>query len=124
MTGMTRPLTDDETSELGNLTAAVLAAIEARRIWLDAKMRECSRLQVGDDIYNVNTGTRLGKISKLYQYWRDRDEGVRDTSHYCDYHYQTHQGCFDNTSRQIGVSFGTREDAARYADKRARSLHQ
>jgi hypothetical protein len=117
-----RPLTEGEKSELANLTAAVSAVIEARRNWLDAKMQECSRLQVGDDIYDLDSGTRLGKVSELYRYWRDRDEGVRDTSAYCDYQYETHPRCFDNTSRQIGRSFGTREEAIRYAEMRTSQL--
>jgi hypothetical protein len=115
-----RPLTEDEKSELANLTAAVTAAIEARRNWLDAKMHETSRLQVGDDIYDLDSGTRLGTVSKVYRYWRDRDEGVRDTDAYCEYRYETSPRCFDNTSRQIGRSFGTREDALHYAVRTSR----
>jgi hypothetical protein len=114
-----RPLTEDEKNELADLTAAVTAAIEARRNWLDAKMHEISRLQVGDDIYDLDSGAKLGTVSELYRYWRDRDDGVRDTDAYCSYRYVTSPGCSDNTSRQVGRSFGTREDAIRYAETRA-----
>lgn len=118
--GMTqRPLTDDEKVELAALNEAVLAAIKARSAWLDVKMHECSRLQVGDDIYDVDSGARLGKVSRLYRFWADRDDGVRDTSVSCSYEYETHPRCFDNTSRQVGVSFGTREDALGRAERQA-----
>jgi hypothetical protein len=116
MSNMQRPLTDDEKGELANLTAAVSAAIAARRVWLDAKMHECSRLQVGDDIYDLTSGTMVGTVSRLYRFWADRDEGVRDTSVHCDYEYETSPRCFDNTSRQSGRSFGSRDDALHCAD--------
>lgn len=116
-----RPLTEDEKHQLDNLTAAVTAAVEARRTWLDAKMHECSHLQVGDDIYDVNQGRKVGTVSKLYRYWRDRNP-LLDDSHYCDYKYQTSANGSDNTSRQVGRSFGTREDAIRRAEALRRQL--
>jgi hypothetical protein len=116
------PLTELEDSQLRSLNDAVDAAIAARRDWLDRTMAKASKLQVGDDIYDLNTGRRLGKVVKLYRYWRDRDEGIRDTSHCCDYEFETAHGFFDNTSRQSAMSFGTREEAAERAELRARSL--
>lgn len=117
-----RPLTEDEKNELAGLTAVISAAIKARRVWLDAKMRECSRLQVGDEIYDLTSGIQVGKVSRLYRFWEDRDEGIRDTSVHCDYEYETSPRCRDNTSRQSGRSFGTREDAVRYAEMRTSQL--
>lgn len=117
-----RPLTEDEKAELAALNGAVAAAIKARSAWLDAKMHECSHLQVGDDIYDLKTGSKLGIVSELYRYWRDRDEGVRDTSAHCDYKFETYPGCSDNTSRQPLLYFGTREDALRYAEMQASRL--
>jgi hypothetical protein len=119
---MKRPLTEDETAELARLNAAVSAAIEVRRDWLDAKMHECSHLQVGDDIYDLDSGTMVGKVSELYRFWRDRDEGVRDTYVHCDYRYETSPRCFSNTSSQVGRSFGTREQAVFHAELRASLL--
>ncbi len=118
-----RPLTKDEEAELAVLNAAVTAAIDARRKWLDAKMVECSSLKVGDDIYDLNSGQRLGRISRLYRYWQDCDEGVRDDSPHCHYEFETSRNCFDNTSRHGGtLSFGTREDAAKRAEMMAQRL--
>jgi hypothetical protein len=118
-----RRLNVTEQSDLDALNAAVVAAIEARRAWLDAKMEECSRLKVGDDIYDVNSGRRLGRITKLYRFWRDRDEGVRDTSPHCDYKFETSPDSYDNTSSYGGaLEFGTREDAAKRAEINAQWL--
>ena len=114
-----RRLTDDEQRELDGLNTAVADAINARRIWLDMKMHETSSLKVGDDIYDLDTGQKLGTISELYRYWRDRDEGVRDHSHSCDYQYETLGGWFDNTSRQTGRRFGTKDDALARVETRA-----
>jgi hypothetical protein len=119
-----RRLTEAEEQERAALNEAVTAAIERRREWLDAKMVECSTLQVGDDIYNVETGQKLGVVAELYRYWRDRDDSIRDTSHYCDYQYETSPRCFDNTSRQIGLRYGTRQDAIDYAERRAAQLRR
>ena len=117
-----RRLTDAERQHLDALNAAVVQAIQARTEWLDAKMHECSRLQIGDDIYDVNSGARLGKVTALYRFWRDRDDGIRDTSLDCQYEYDMGSRCFDNTSRQPGRTFGTREEALQRAERRAERL--
>ncbi|YCU34461.1 hypothetical protein ACRYGU_16590 [Mycobacteroides abscessus] len=109
-----RRLNDDEKSQLEALTAAVQAALDARREWLDAKMHETSKLQVGDDIYDVETGVNLGAVTKLYRYHAGRND-LYDTSVECDYEYRTYGGYNDNTSRQSGRSFGTHEDAVEHA---------
>lgn len=117
-----RPLTEAEDLELAALNEAVNAALRARRDWLDAKMAECSALQPGDDIYDIRKGYKVGTVRKLYRFHRDRDEGIRDRSHYCSYEYETSPRCYDNTSRQVGVSFGTKADAADYARARLNAL--
>jgi hypothetical protein len=119
-----RPLTDDEKNELNKLNNAVTEAIATRRSWLDTKMLACSHLQVADDIYDVKSGDKLGKVSALYRYWRDRDDGVRDRSLSCEYEYETSPLCYDNTSRQTERTFGTRQDAADYAQTRAERLRK
>lgn len=113
-----RPLTDEERSELDALNEAVQEAIDARREWLDTKMHEVSALKVGDDIYDTRSGQKLGVVSKLYRYHADQNP-LFDTHVSVNYQYETGSRCFSNTSSQIGVSFGTREDAARFAKYRA-----
>lgn len=107
-----RQLTEEERIELATLTDAVHAALRARTDWLDAKMVETSELQVGDDIYNLRTGRKVGVVAELYRYWRDRND-LLDDNVGCSYRYETGyvgSRCFDNTSRQYD-SFGTREQA-------------
>lgn len=121
MTDTQRRLTESEQAELDALNSAVAASIETRRAWLDAKMHETSHLQVGDDIYDVESGAKLGKVSRLYRYHTDRND-LYDTDAYCHYEYEVGRLTFDNTSRQSGRWFGTREDAARHAERRAAQL--
>lgn len=97
---------------LSQLNAAVDEAIERRRDWLDKEMLATASLKVGDEIYDLEKGLRLGVVSKLYRYWRDRDEGVRDRYISVEYEYKTRPGCFDNTSCQPGLRHGTRQEAA------------
>jgi hypothetical protein len=118
-----RSLTDDEKAELADLTAAVTTALEARRDWLDAKMHETSKLQVGDDIYDINSGSKLGKVSGLYRYWRDRNDLI-DTNAYCEYEYESLPGYRRNTSSQSGRLFGTREEALLRAEMQASRLRE
>lgn len=117
-----RSLTDEERAELNKLNAAVHRALEARRKWLDAKMVETSRLQVGDDIYDIGRGVKLGTVTRLYRVWRNREGGVRDNSHYCDYEYTTGALTRDNTSRQPELRFGTQDDAISEASRRLEAL--
>lgn len=114
-------MTSDEKSELEALNTAVQAALDSRREWLDIKMHETSKLQVGDDIYDIDSGVNLGVVTGLYRYHAGRND-LYDTSVHCDYEYRTLGGCNDNTSRQTSRFFGTREEAAQRAQFRADQL--
>ena len=91
---------NSDVSILADLNKAVKDAIENRRKWLDNKMDEYSDIHVGDIIKNSQTGEVLGKVTRLYRYWQDRDGGVRDTHMSIHYEYEISPGNFDNTSRQ------------------------
>ena len=119
---MNQRLTPDEQAELDQLNAAVTAAIARRRSWLDEKMAEKSDLQVGDPIYHLESGRRLGTVSRLYRYWRDSDGGMRDRSLSIEYEYEESPGIFNNTSCQLGVGFGSKKAAAEIAELRYRTL--
>jgi len=107
-------LTQEEQDALRILTNDVESAIARRRAWLDRKMDETSDLHIGDEIYDVRTGTMLGVVRKLYRFWRDRNEGVLDDSVSCEYEYEFEPGCLMNTSSQPEIFFGTKEDARRH----------
>lgn len=107
-------MTENDQAELDALNKAVDDAICTRREWLDKKMHEYSKLKVGDDIYDLNKGIKVGVVSKLYRYWTGKDD-LRDDSLDTNYEYDT--GCgHSNTSCQHTTSFGTRPDAIRRAE--------
>lgn len=109
----TDPILD---AELARLNEAVLAAIRARREWMDAHMGDYSKVQVGEMLYDVSAGRPLGIVTSLYRYWQDRNWEY-DTNMSIDACYQLPQypsgNVYDNTSRQIGVNFGTEAEALR-----------
>jgi hypothetical protein len=117
-----RYLTDAENEELRKLTEAIDDALKARTEWLNAKMVETSDLKIGDDIYDCSTGIRLGKVTKLYRYWQGQGNQLLDTGPHCHYEYETETQLCDNTSRQTGRSFGTKEEAKSVIEMRLKRL--
>lgn len=121
-----RNLTEEEEFQLFTLNELVAQAIAARTKWLDAKMVECSSLKVGDDIYDLRTGQKVGTVCRVYRYWAHYGE-LYDTCPYWDYDYEIdqHPQCFDNTPRQSGGHFfGTKEEARRAMLSKADSLQR
>ncbi len=98
-------------ADLAALNAAVTAALKARRDWMDAHMQDYARYQVGEEIFDMATGRRLGVVSELYRYQSDQNP-FYDTHMSVDYQYNKGGNCFDNTSRQIGLSIGNAEELA------------
>jgi hypothetical protein len=105
-------MTDEQAAELERLNKGVTDAIAARKDWMDATMHEVGKFKVGDEIYDLGSGRLLGTVSRLYRYWSERDPRY-DTSMSIDYEYHTGGICYDNTSRQRGVMFGTKDDMRR-----------
>jgi len=99
-----------EDEELKKLNKTVERAIKDRKLWLDKKMVKYAKFKIGDEIFNIQTGECVGIVRRLFRFWEDRDEGVRDTSLEIHYEYCTGGMCYDNTSRQCHVRFGSRED--------------
>lgn len=112
---MVNKITPEIEAELDRLNRAVDAAIEEREKWLDKMMVELSDLKVGDPIYDIRKGERLGVVHTLYRYHTDQNK-LYDRSLSWDYRYETLPNCLDNTSRQFGVFFGTREEAIKYQE--------
>lgn len=106
-----RPLTESEKSELDILNKAVDDSVMRRKLWLDAKMLEVASLKVGDDIYNIATGQRLGVVSGIYR-CHEGDQRY-DTGVSVNYQYCVGNNCHDNTSRQF-IRVGTKDDAIAY----------
>jgi hypothetical protein len=96
-----------DNNRLDELNASVDGAIQARTDWLDQKMAQYAKVQVGEEIYNIDTGQRLGVVSKHYRYQAGQNK-LFDTRLSISYEYETSSGCFDNTSRQ-GIPVGGKE---------------
>lgn len=108
---------------LVRLNKAVTEAIQARREFLDAKMLEYSPLKVGDEIYELENCTCVGIVTGIYRFWRDRNEGVSDTSLSYDYQYRSSDSrVVYNTSGQHGILFGSKEDARKELGRRLERL--
>ena len=96
--------------ELAVLNAEFFAAMAKRKTWMDAHMEDFARFKVGDEIFEIHSGKRLGVISKLYRYWGSNHRDPQyDTTMNIAYEYHTGNNCFDNTSRRP-ISIGTAQD--------------
>lgn len=102
-------LSEEDRSTLESLTEAVRDAIAARRQWLDAKMPEYADVPVDGELFDLETGRCVGIVLSHYRYWRERDEGVRDTMQSVEYNYLTKSGEIMNTSSQLEKFFGSQE---------------
>jgi hypothetical protein len=110
-----RYLTPEEEAEREQLTQAIQTALENRSAFLDRMMVKYSDLQVGDEIYNLKTGSCLGVVTELYRYWKSQNKPLLDVSYGCHYRYRNIVGDLDNTSRQDSLSVGTKEQAVQHA---------
>lgn len=115
-----KSLSDADREKLNALNRIVDDAIDARTAWLDSKMSEYSPFQVGDDIYSMDTLRKLGRVSRLYRF---KGNGRHcDDSLNIDVEYNIGGNGFDNTSRQIGVRFGTKSDVEAELRRRVESF--
>jgi len=115
-------LTNEDKNILHQLNIDVINTIKKRRDWLDSKMQEYAEMQIGDNIYNLETGLPVGIVSKLYRLWRDTDEGFRDKVLEINYEYRTKQGWYDNTSRQPH-QLGSRERTLKTIEQKIKDLN-
>jgi hypothetical protein len=92
---------------LDQLNKAVDDAIATRKKWMDDHMVDYAKFQVGDEIYDGDTGRRLGVVTRLYRYHADRNP-LLDRHMSIDYEFCVGKNMFDNTSRHLGRRFGVR----------------
>lgn len=62
-----RNLTENEEKELRNITNKIEELLKERSSWLDNKMRELAKFEVGDEIYSLSTGVKLGYVTHMYR---------------------------------------------------------
>lgn len=95
--------------DLHVLNADVTRVLAKRKSWMDAHMPDFAKVQVGEEIYDLDSGKRLGVVSKLYRYWDGQRNPLYDTGMDVHYEFNTGSNIFDNTSRQQ-VRVGTKKD--------------
>lgn len=109
-------------SKLISLNNAVTDAIAKRTAWMDAHMADYARYPIGTELFNMDTGARLGTVSEYYRYWGGRDPQY-DTSMTIEYKLNVRDNMYDNTSRHGGsVWFGSREELSEHLRSRAEYL--
>ena len=120
-------MTDEDNAKLAELNAAVDKAILDRSNWLDSKMSQYSELQIGDEVYNYETGLCEGKVTRLYRYWgpersgRLKSDGIFDRSMHVYYEFSNNKGWIDNSSRQE-FKVGSKEQALRRLNFKMKTL--
>lgn len=95
---------DELRQQLDALTAAVKEAVDKRTAWLDEHMVEVSKFKIGDGIYNIETGARLGTISAIKRHWAGDANHDDSLGVYHEYLIEGESHCYDNTSRQRGIT--------------------
>jgi hypothetical protein len=100
-------------AELAQLNEDVDRAIATRKAWMDAHMTDYARYQVGDVLYDLDTGRRLGTVVELYRYWGSQDDPRFDRSMAVHYRYGS-----DNTSRQPGLRYGSHDEYVQECERR------
>lgn len=103
-------------AELALHNQAVDAAVANRKAWMDGHMKDYAKFQVGDEIYERESGRKLGVVTELYRYW-GTNNALYDTSMSIEYKFSADGRYIDNTSSRGSYTrwkFATREEAAEY----------
>lgn len=106
-------------AEMKRLNQAVDDAVAARTTWMDAHMADYARHRLGDVLYNLENGQRVGVVSSLYRFHADDQRFDRSMS--VDYRIQVddYGTCFDSTSSQPLRRLGTVDELAADLERRA-----
>lgn len=105
--------------ELDALNAAVERAVVERTRWMNAHMTDFAKWQVGDELFHLDTGTRVGVVSRLYRYHGPQDSGPDayprdarfDTAMNVEYEVNEYANVFGNSSSCHGTLYwGTKAE--------------
>lgn len=114
----------DMLDKLKELNDAVDKAITDRKQWMDDHMKDFAKYQVGEQLYNLDTGELLGTITKLYRYYAHHHPEM-DRIMRIDYVYKTSPNTNDNTSRHGGrLWYGNKEELERQLAWKLRKLEE
>jgi len=110
-------VTDEDRAELDRLTTAVKDALAARAAFLDKRVPEIADVKVGELLYDLESGLPVGEVVSINRWNR----GTVDDDGF-GYFYRYRDGGIDNTARQHGKSFGSKDQALQRAETRLRIL--
>ena len=96
--------------ELGDLNKEVNTVLAKRKAWMDANMALFAKVQIGEPIFDLDIGRKLGVVSRHYRYWDAQRNPLYDTGMDIACEYETSPMIFDNTSRQSGLRYGSAAD--------------
>ena len=106
-------LDSEDAEELKRLKAAVKDAIAARTVWLDERMPKYAKYEVGEDLFDMDTGRWLGTVDSYYRYWAEQNP-FYDTHLSIEYKLRVQDNVYDNTSRYAGqISIGNKAELER-----------
>jgi len=111
---------DSIKNELARLNNKVDEAIKAHTEFLDKHMHMTAAVPIGEDIYNVETGVRLGKVKEHYRF-HTKNNPLYDTNLETHCTFLAPGGIIDNTSRDY-KNYGTKEQASAYLKHKAERL--
>jgi hypothetical protein len=96
----------------------VESLLKKRKDYLDKKAIELSKVKIGEDLYDLKTFKKLGKVSEIYCY----SETCFDIS----YQYETSKNCFDNTSNKCLTEYnlGTKKQMIERMEESIQYLKQ
>lgn len=117
-------------AELDALNEAVKQAIDARTQWMNDHMTHYAKWQVGEELFDLETGRRVGVVSRLYRFHGPQHDGdLRcrddrfDTSMSVEYEVRERDNIFGNSSCCHGMyRWGTREELANRLRNRLEAL--
>lgn len=105
--------------ELDALNLAVEEAIQRRTLWMNTHMTDFAKWKVGDELFHLQTGKRVGVVSRLYRFHGPQDSGPEsrprdarfDTSMNVEYEVNEYANVFGNSSSCYGTLYwGTKEE--------------
>lgn len=106
-------LDEEDAEQLKLLNATIKDAIAARAEWLDERMPKYAKYAIGEELFDLDTGKRLGAVCEYYRYNANHNP-LYDTHMGIEYKLLVRGNLYDNTSRYAGrISIGNKAELER-----------
>lgn len=103
-------MTKTEKEKLQKYIDDIEQAIKAKTEYLDSLMVKYASLKIGEELFDLTTGEKLGNVKRLYRFNGGLDYRY-DYSCECNYEYVTKHGEIKNTSSQPRLIYGSKKEA-------------